>query len=660
MNHLRRRAFELFLGFCVGLIPCLAVGEATATPTSNTSLFDSAIDEVIVVANYQPTPQHLVGSSVSILNTDKFSARGVFDPTALFRTLPSLNVSHTGPFGGLTEIRLRGSESNHTLVLIDGIEANDIANGSNFNLSQLATTDIKRIEVLGGPQSARYGSETIGGVIAIYTQDEGQLEKKDKVTLGLETGNRDFYQGSLNARVQRPIRGTRWNSQFGVTGAITDGSNASFFGSEKDGYHNRSWHVSSALDWQRGQHLGVSFRQTNSDADGDPQDFAFPSTPTQGLVIDGDERNTARQQLAALRARVNTGSWQHAVTLSRNDNKTRFRVDGLDNSGLEGTLEKADWAASRRYDQGFVEHAVTVGLQYEERSFRNISADYPSANHDAKDRQRSQFIEYLLQGDTQALSLSLRHDNNERFANLTTWRVTASRILNEQLRVHSSWGEGSANPTFFELFGFIPDSFAGNASLKPEQSKGWDIGLSGGGCQNRCQWDLTYFRSRLQGEITTVYEAPLFLATPINAAGTSRRAGWELSLRSSVAGSLDVDANFTWLDSEDAAGLEEVRRPSRSGSISAHLAFAEGRGKASLSIIHNGSMQDNEFINATPQTRANISAVTLLNAGVSFALGDNTTVFARGQNLLSKEYQQVLGYRAAGITASIGILATLP
>ena len=663
MNHNTRRAFFLLLSFAVAFVPVLAISQATSTvnsENSENSVFNGSIDEVVVVANYLPTPQQLVGSSISVIDTDAFSARTLFDPAALFRTLPSLNVSQTGLFGGLTEIRLRGSESNHTLVLIDGVEANDIANGSNFNLSQLAATEIKRIEVLRGPQSARYGSETIGGVIAIYTQAEDQQADDDRITLGLETGNRDFYQGSLKARVQRAIQpNLQWNNQFGVARAITDGSNASFFGSEKDGYRNRSWHVNSALNWQDGRQLGVSFRQTNSDADSDPQDFAFPSTPTQGLVIDGDERNTVRQQLAAIRGKIAIGSWQHAVTLSRNDNNTRFRVDGLDNSGLEGTLEKADWAVSRRYDAGAMEHAVTLGLQYEERHFRNISAGTPSANHQAQDRQRSQFVEYLLQGDTQALSISLRHDNNERFANLTTWRITASRILGDHLRVHSSWGEGSANPTFFELFGFIPDTFAGNANLKPEQSKGWDIGLNGSGCQERCQWDLTYFRSRLQNEITTVYAAPRYLATPINDVGVSRRAGWELSLRSSVFQSLDLDANFTWLDSKDAAGLEEVRRPSRSGSVNAHLTFADRRGKASVSVIHNGRMQDSEFIIATPQTRANISAVTLLNAGISFALSDNTTVFARGQNLLNKEYQQVFGFRAAGVTASIGIMTTV-
>lgn len=656
-HHRRRRQLKLLTGLFGMLGAALThAQDAAANPW---------MDEVVVVANRTPTPQHLVGSTVTVLDTVQFSNRAVFDPAGLFRTLPSLNVSQSGPFGGLTEIRLRGSESNHTLVLIDGMEANDPANGATFNLSQLAATDIKRIEVLRGPQSARYGAETIGGVIAIHTreltQNPQQETQQQRLRLGLESGHRGFHQGSLSGGWHKTLRQDAvWHGGFGVTRAITDGTNASFFGDEKDGYRNRSWHLNSAVEWQNGQQLGWSLRQTHSDADGDPQDFDFPATPTQGLVIDGDERNIARQQLAAVRAKLNTGQWQHDLTLSRNHSRTRFRVDGLDSSGLEGTLDKADWAASRRYAAGGLTHDLSLGLQYEARRFRNVSTDTPQANHRAKDHQRSQFIEYLLRGERQALSVSWRHDNNQRFANLSTWRLTLSQQLSRQLRLHGSWGEGSANPTFFELFGFIPESFQGNANLKPEQSKGWDLGLSGTACLNQCRWDLTYFRSRLENEVTTVYTPPLFLATPENVAGSSRRAGWELSLDAKLTRTLLVDANFTWLQSEDDGGLTEIRRPGRSGSVNAHLSFADRRGKASLSVIHHGSMLDSEFIFATPQTRVRLGSVTLLNAGISFALGKDTTLFARGQNLLNKEYQQVLGYRAAGITASLGLLVTLP
>lgn len=645
---------------------CLTVLGLTFVSTvvfaDGTTATDAEIEEMVVVAHHTPIPSHLVGSSISVLNTQAFADRITFDPNALFRSLPSLNLSQTGTFGSLTSIRLRGSESNHTLVLIDGVEANDPANGAAFDVSQLAGTSIDRIEVLRGPQSARYGAEAIGGVIAIYTQptNASDLLEDPALTVGVETGSHGFHQGNLSAEMIEQVGTAVSRSQLSMTRAITNGSNASFYGSESDGYRNRTWSADSSLRWDDGSELGLSARETRNNLDTDPQDFAFPATPTQGLVIDGDNSTAARQRLVGLHGRMTNGSWLHELKLSQNASKTRSKVNGEDDSGLKASLRKADWTASRDYVGGEVIHSLALGVQYEQRRFRNFSAALLSANHKARDKQLSQFAEYLVRSDTRSVSVSTRHDRNDRFDNLTTWRVTGTQALRDDVRVHASWGEGSANPTFFELFGFIPQSFAGNPDLKPESSQGWDLGLSGEATDGQYAWDLTYFRSRLNSEIVTAFgPAPDYFSQPINLDGTSRREGWEASLTTKVNEQLTVDANVTLLDSEEPGGRREVRRPRRSGALNTHLAFADDRGKASLSLIYNGEMQDSEFITATPTDRAEIKSVTLLNAGVSYRPNERTTLFFRGQNLLNKEYQQVFSFRAPSVTASVGVIVTV-
>ena len=658
MINLSSRAFQAFVTPLT--LPIALLASSAAMAANNDDLDDAAIEEIIVVAHHTPTPARLVGSSVSVLEADDFSQRITFDPAELLRMLPSLNVSQTGPLGGLTEVRLRGSESNHTLVLIDGVEANDPANGAAFNLATLAATSIKRIEALRGPQSARYGSQAIGGVIAITTDvGASNAGTQPAVNVGLETGSHGFHQGQFSTSVQRPLGNAQWRNQVSATRALTNGSNASFFGAESDGYRNRSWSANSALYWADDRQLGLSIRQIHDSADGDPQDFAFPATPTQGLVIDGDENNASRQRLAALRGQTRTGKWLHEVMLSQNASRTRFRTDGEDSAGLRGELNKAQWTASREFTGDSLSHSLALGMQYEQRKFRNFSASFAGANHRARDQQRSQFIEYLLRADQRSISVSARHDNNQRFANLTTWRLTATQAITANTRAHASWGEGSANPTFFELFGFIPDSFIGNPDLKPETSKGWDFGVSTSFCDGTCRGDLTYFRSTLNDEVTTTFAPPTFLARAVNIDGSSEREGWELTLGADIGESVAVDAHWTWLDSDDAAGEVEVRRPRSSGGLNLHYAFAGDKGKASVSWVYHGEMQDNEFIAATPATRGTIKAVSLVNLGVSYAPSTSTTVFMRAQNVLDKEYQQVLGFRAPGATASLGVLVSL-
>ena len=116
-------------------------------------------------------------------------------------------------------------------------------------------------------------------------------------------------------------------------------------------------------------------------------------------------------------------------------------------------------------------------------------------------------------------------------------------------------------PTFFELFGFIPESFIGNPDLRPETSAGWDLGVAAYFCDGTCRGDLTYFRSTLHDEVTTTFAPPTFLARAVNIDGSSEREGWELTLGADIGGSVAVDAHWTRLGSDDAAGGVEVRAP---------------------------------------------------------------------------------------------------
>lgn len=613
------------------------------------------IEEVLVLANHLPSNVKTVGSSVSAINVGDFARQANFDVSQLLRTIPNMSVNRAGPLGALTQVRIRGAEANHTLVLIDGVEVNDVGNGSEFNFAHLAGADISRIEVLRGPQSARFGADTIGGVIGIFTNQAKEPGVKTHVSL--ESGSFQTHYGSAGVSVAQSQGENLWAGQLNVSRIISDGYSASALGNEKDGFEDSSVRGSLSYQWGDASLFKVTLNQSEIDAQGDEQDFDFPSTATQGLVIDADQNNASKQRFANILLRTEYFGWQQQLSISENSNRSRFFDTGTLISGLNGERTKVDLQNSKIVQAGDLTHSWLIGAQHEGREFENIYPTIGGANYAAKDRQLGLVGEYVLQTPNRSVALSVRNDNNQRFDNATTVRVTLSQNLPQNLRLHSSWGQGIANPTFFELFGFTPNSFTGNPNLQPEESTSWDLGLSGSLLDDQISFDLTYFSADLTDEIETVFDMTTFTASPVNQTGNSQRHGWEMSLDTAIGEQLSLSAHWNFLHSRDPDARVEVRRPEKSGSISLHYASSNDLSRVSLQVLHNGKNQDSEFIFSTAEDRVTLNSYTLVNLTASYQLKPNVTLYLRGENLLDDEYQQVFGYQAPGVGVYAGLKA---
>ena len=616
---------------------------------------DAKIEEVLVLANHLPTNANNIGSSISSIDTADFARQAHFDVSQLLRTIPNMSVNRAGPLGALTQVRIRGAEANHTLVLIDGVEVNDVGNGSEFNFAHLAGADISRIEVLRGPQSARFGADTIGGVIGIFTNQAAEPGVKTHVNL--ESGSFKTHYGSAGLSVAQPQGDNLWTGQLNVSRMISDGYSASPLGNENDGFEDSSARGSLGYRWGDASLVKVTLSQTEIDAQGDEQDFDFPSTATQGLVIDADQNNASKQRFANLLLKTEYFGWQQQLSMSETKNRSRFFDTGTLVSGLNGERSKVDLQTSKLVEVGDFTHSFLIGAQYEGREFENIYPSISGANYAAKDRQQSLIGEYVLQAPSRSIALSFRADDNQRFNNATTARVTFSQNLPQNLRLHSSWGQGIANPTFFELFGFTPNSFTGNPNLQPEESTSWDLGLSGSLLSERVGFDLTYFSADLTNEIETVFDMATFTSSPANQSGNSQRHGWEMSMDAAINEQLSVTAHWNFLHSRDPDARVEVRRPEKSGSVSLHYASSNDQGRVSLQVLHNGKNQDSEFIFRTTQDRVTLASYTLVNLTASYDLKPNITLYLRGENLLDDDYQEVFGYQAPGVAVYAGLKA---
>lgn len=614
------------------------------------------LDTLVISAGLLPVESEKLGRAHTLITTEELETSQNRYVADALRSVPGLSVSRSGSFGGLTQIRVRGSEANHVLVLIDGVEVASTSGGE-FDFGGLQLADIERIEVLRGPQSAFYGSNATSGVIQIITK--GGLRNDSQFTAKTELGTDDTVLASLG------VRGGGDNYDLALSGSFrrNDGFNISDFGSEDDGDENTT--INSKLNWDMTEDvsLDLSLRYVDRESDSDDQDFAYPSTPTQGLVIDTNSSTATEEYYGAMGL-----NW--SLFDGRIVQKTRAEFTDIERRGLNSGSDNGN--DDRRYHlshQGTyffdspqfhnAKHSLTAAIEAERESYTNA---FPGSADQAKKQERDligyaaeykgEFAEQLF------ISSAVRHDDNEDFKDAFTYSVSAAYVWPESgTRLHGSFGKGVTNPTFYEQFGYSPSRFVGNPDLKPEENRGWDLGIEQSFFNDQLTLDLTYFSERLKNEINTEY-LPGFVSTPVNLQGVSERQGIELSVQIDVTKNLFVRGSYTYLDAKDPSGLEEVRRPMHSGALNLTYGFDTNRGEVFLDAIFNGEAQDLEFIYTTPESRVTLDNYVTVNLGAGYQLTDTLKVYGRIENLFDEEYEEVFGYNTQGAAGFVGLKAT--
>ncbi len=606
----------------------------------------SPLEEIVVLGARVPQKLGRSGSAISVVDQDWIEARGVTQVSFLLRDVPGVEVSRTGPLGSQTQVRIRGAEGNHTLVLLDGIEMNDPVSGFELDFADLITTGISRIEVLRGPQSALYGSEALGGVINIVTR---LPEAPRELALSVEGGS----FGSFRIDGFAGLAGERTKAGLSAAFFRTGGVSASPTGPEKDGYRNATVNARLVSRPSERLEVGLVARLVDARTEFDAQDFFT------GAVVDADNvrRFTGFYGRGFARLSLFDGRWTHMVAADLTDTDTDNFSDGVFSGSFSGARRKVTYQTSLRFEAGASQHRITGALEYEHFDFR---AEGPTStspqNQKRNDRQVSFVGEYRASfADRLDLGLGVRHDVNRIFRNDTTWRTSAAFALSDAAVLHTSYGTGSADPTFFERFGFFPGSFVGNPDVKPERGRGFDAGIRLEPVAG-LYLDLTGFRTILKDEIATVFDFATFTATVENRVGRSKRRGVEATLSWWPTADLRIVGAYTWLKATEADGAVEVRRPKHVASLGGTWFFADGRGEANLNLNRHGRQFDFDF-SSFPAPRVPLDAYWLASATVRYRLVGSLWLTARAENLFDSGYQDVLGFNTPGIGVFGGLTA---
>jgi vitamin B12 transporter len=595
-------------------------------------------DQIVITASRAPESQAQTPASVTIIDQQRIERLDEPVISALLRLTPSAAVATSGPAGSLTEVRIRGAEANHTLLFVDGIKIDDPASGDTPRFEILNADLASRIEVVRGPQSALWGSEAIGGVIAV-----NGLDNAPGYTANAEAGSFGLLRASGSASLA--------TDRASLSGAVgfqrVTGINSVAGPGDKDGYRNLSGRLRGTWHPQADVELGASFLALTGQDEFDGFD------PFTGAHI--DTLDSSRNRLEAGRIWAAIGSdaspWRAEVAGSLLDSSNRNFLADVEQNLTRGTRRNLSAQVERRFATGAITHRLIIAADTERETFHARDTAFGGfTDQDRTRRHESVTAEWRANAKQITADVAVRRDLFNRFNNATSVRASMLGQLGGGFTLTGSYAEGIAQPTFFDLFGFFPGNFVGNPNLKPESSRGFELSLR----YRRGPFgaSLTGYRQRLHDEIVN----NATFTSVLNSPGTSKRAGVETTVDWRIADQLRLSASYAYLkatqpDPVTGEQLTEARRPRHSGSIAADGSI--GRFTYGASLAYVGPHLDNRDV--FPFDRVVLASYWLADARLAYAVRPGVELFVRGANLLNQHYQDVFSYRTEPRAGYAGI-----
>jgi vitamin B12 transporter len=599
-------------------------------------------DAIVITGVAKPIALEKIGNVVTVVSGEQLVQGGYNYVSDALRQVPGLAVSRTGPFGGQTQIRIRGAEGNHTLVLLDGVDVSPAGSGET-DVSTLLSGDVERIEVLRGPQSGLYGSNALAGVVNVIS-----ARRIDGVDVGAsaEYGSFGTYQlegfGGVGNGKSYLSGGAVIHETNGFDSSAA-GTPGAYYDGDDEADSNWTGTLRAGVEVSPNLRLDAFTRYVSKDSD---LDGGFPVVQdTPAFARTTDAASAASATLSLL-----DNNW---VTVGR-VSKVNNTQEGRDPSSPFGTYgsksdrTKYELKSSLSFGAAPFLSTITAFGEHKVEGYRDTHPFGPPVR---LERELNGYgLEYRAEiGEQLYLSATGRHDNNDVFEDADTYGVSASWVVpNSGFRLHASYGTGATNPSFFEQFGFVPGVFNGNPLLTPEEARGYDAGVEYTFLDGKAQVDLTYFNADLKDEIKG------FGLTSVNDTGTSERSGAEVYARFAPATFFDIVATYTYLEASDPDGTVEVRRPKNQASIDANYRFLEERASINVGVTYNGTRYDSDF-SSFPTVKARMDSYTVARATLAYKLTPQVEVYGRVENAFDENYQEVLGYATPERAGYVGI-----
>jgi vitamin B12 transporter len=601
---------------------------------------EAAADEVVVTATRIPTPESQVASSVTIITAGEIEARQLQTLPDVLKDVPGLNVVRSGGPGGQTSVFMRGTNSNHTKVFVDGIDVNDPSSPTaSFDFGLFLAQDIAKVEVLRGPQSGLYGSDAIGGVINIITKSGSGPAS---VVARVEGGSFDTFNQS--AALGGSVDGFHYtaNIEHFHSGATPVTPLDLLAPGEKridDYYDNLTASTKLGLNLSDVFDLGLVGRYTDTHLRNTGENFAtFPGTPDSTQSRDHTHQYYTR---GTAHLALFDGHFEQTLGVAySNLNSSATSPDGPP-SDYSGTRLKLDWQGNVKLGS---DEILVLGAEHQKDEITNpISAS--TAIHSGYVELQSAFAGDFFN------TLSIRYDDNDRFGSKVTYRLAPAYLIGATgTKLKASVGSGFKAPTLAEMFQNFPNfDFFGNPNLRPESSVGYDFGFEQR-LADSVRFGVTYYRNNIKNLI-----ADNAAFTSYANVGRAVTDGVESFVAYQPMQALELRADYTFTQAYDDI-LHEVllRRPKHKASVT-----AEWRPTAKLSVspsvLYVGSWIDGNRDFSIPRLTA--GGYTIADVAANYELTGRLSIFGRVDNLFGRRYQEPVGFLQPGRGAYAGVKA---
>jgi vitamin B12 transporter len=590
------------------------------TILAQTGPAEDGLDTVIVYGVRMEQPLTEAGTSVSIISAEEIEAMGINFALDALALAPGVTINQNGAFGGAGGVRIRGALSEQTLVIIDGVVANDPSSpGGGFNFARFDTASIDRIEVLKGPQSTLWGTDAIGGVVNIVTKRPEQ-----------GFGGKVFAEGGSFSSVRggAEVNGANEAYDFllAANGNSTDGiskADEKNGNTEKDGYESTTLNGRGGLNLPGEARIEASFLWTDAEAE-----FDSFNSEAEGNVGDGVELNKTTELVSniSLKLPLFDGRLENVLLLGYSDIDRENFTAGEPGFSSEG-------------DRTTLRYQGTLAINDRNRLAFGAEREDSAANEDETSIEGLFALYELKPLDSLTLSAGLRRDDHERYGAETTGRFSLAYNPNDQVTVSGSWGEGFKAPTIFQTTFFCCGAVGPNTNLEAERSEAYDIGITLRTSDRRGELGVTYFDQDTTNQIDFFFDVGGY-----GNISEAKSSGFEIEGSFQFSDWAGLAVSYAYIDAVDGEGERLSRVPENSGNVTLRL-DPEGPISGSVLALHNGGEKDQNNV---------VDSWTRVDVSGRYALNEKVEIYVHIENLLDEEYQQILGYGTPGLSGRIG------